>query len=418
MKKIAGIFLILLFFIPFCAYSDTPVSAALLIDTSKSIDKKSFKKGKKISRRIIDSLKADDDVIVISFDNTPNTVSGVNAGKSSTKDSISDLKRKGRYTTFYDALYDASDKLSETKHPGKVIIALTDGKDENSALLFDDALKKIHRENITVFCMSIGKVVVSQPLRRLSKLTGGKYLGSPEASEIDRVISKIRTTVGSKLEEQTKKKKSKKQPPLKKQKKKDEKEKLKEKKPSGFSEGYFWLIIAVILIAAAVVIYFIMRSSRDLEKCPRCGSTIPASFKECPYCEEQEDGELEEKLDKTVVERKPFDEESIDNTFVMTEKGFLVLETESGKKNEYPLEIMDSTYIGRADVNEIQIENETVSSQHCRIDHRKDKFRIYDLDSTNGTVLNGKKIERSDLQEGDEIQIGDLTFTFKIEKTT
>jgi pSer/pThr/pTyr-binding forkhead associated (FHA) protein len=38
---------------------------------------------------------------------------------------------------------------------------------------------------------------------------------------------------------------------------------------------------------------------------------------------------------------------------------------------------------------------------------------INDLGSTNGTLVNGKRIDQADLEDGDEITIGETTFTFR-----
>lgn len=72
------------------------------------------------------------------------------------------------------------------------------------------------------------------------------------------------------------------------------------------------------------------------------------------------------------------------------------------------------TNIGRSTENDIVISDDaTVGRQHAQISFRQGKFWIHDLASTNGTFVNGKKIDKHDLIEGDEIQIGKNTFIFK-----
>ena len=48
----------------------------------------------------------------------------------------------------------------------------------------------------------------------------------------------------------------------------------------------------------------------------------------------------------------------------------------------------DRTTIGRAANNDIIVQDEAVSSQHCYISRRADRFVLHDLNSTNGTMLN------------------------------
>lgn len=70
--------------------------------------------------------------------------------------------------------------------------------------------------------------------------------------------------------------------------------------------------------------------------------------------------------------------------------------------------------IGRSRENDIVIDDDaTTGRQHAQISFRHGKFWIHDLASTNGTFVNGEKIEKHDLIEGDEIQIGKTTFIFK-----
>ena len=54
-----------------------------------------------------------------------------------------------------------------------------------------------------------------------------------------------------------------------------------------------------------------------------------------------------------------------------------------------------------------------VSRRHSRIEMEADgSFTIYDLDTTNGTRVNGRKVDNGVLKDGDEITIGETTLTF------
>jgi len=66
----------------------------------------------------------------------------------------------------------------------------------------------------------------------------------------------------------------------------------------------------------------------------------------------------------------------------------------------------DEIIIGRDSGNDIQIDNIAVSREHARIIRGPNYYLIEDLNSTNGTFVNGKKINKKFLQEVDEISIG------------
>ncbi len=62
--------------------------------------------------------------------------------------------------------------------------------------------------------------------------------------------------------------------------------------------------------------------------------------------------------------------------------------------------------IGRAGDNDLHIADKSVSSYHARIFTYLDASYIEDLGSTNGTYLNGKRIEKHTLHPGDVIKLG------------
>ena len=69
----------------------------------------------------------------------------------------------------------------------------------------------------------------------------------------------------------------------------------------------------------------------------------------------------------------------------------------------------DTIYIGRSPDNDIQIKDRFVSRKHLRIFRKESKYLIKDLESKNGTFINGKQIPSGvefELKEGLTIAIG------------
>jgi len=63
--------------------------------------------------------------------------------------------------------------------------------------------------------------------------------------------------------------------------------------------------------------------------------------------------------------------------------------------------------IGRQPPAEVVLDEPAVSRQHCSIYPRRNGWCVKDLDSQNGTLLNGVPISKEVLQPGDRIQVGD-----------
>jgi len=57
-----------------------------------------------------------------------------------------------------------------------------------------------------------------------------------------------------------------------------------------------------------------------------------------------------------------------------------------------------------------------VSTLHCRLTADRDgQLLVEDLESTNGTLVNGNRVEASPLAAGDTLQVGRVTFEVKSE---
>jgi pSer/pThr/pTyr-binding forkhead associated (FHA) protein len=73
----------------------------------------------------------------------------------------------------------------------------------------------------------------------------------------------------------------------------------------------------------------------------------------------------------------------------------------------------DVVVIGRGQDCDIVLEDGNLSRHHCQIRKWAGKFRIEDLQSKNGTYVNGRKVDVVDLAPGDLIAIGDQMLAFK-----
>ena len=78
----------------------------------------------------------------------------------------------------------------------------------------------------------------------------------------------------------------------------------------------------------------------------------------------------------------------------------------------------DKTTLGRRPYNDIVIDNLAVSGEHAVLQMTGSDVVLEDLNSTNGTYVNGKAVKRQQLQSGDAIEIGKYKIKFMGDNVT
>ena len=67
------------------------------------------------------------------------------------------------------------------------------------------------------------------------------------------------------------------------------------------------------------------------------------------------------------------------------------------------------TVVGRGPTVGVRLNDEGVSREHCQFMREGEKVIVVDLGSTNGTFVNGIKVDRKELSDGDKIMVGSTT---------
>lgn len=88
-----------------------------------------------------------------------------------------------------------------------------------------------------------------------------------------------------------------------------------------------------------------------------------------------------------------------------------IIVSDASGEREVPLD-KDELGIGRTAQNDISLKVPEASREHCRILREGDAWFVEDLQSSNGTRVNGRKVTKFELQDGDEISIGAATMRF------
>jgi pSer/pThr/pTyr-binding forkhead associated (FHA) protein len=89
----------------------------------------------------------------------------------------------------------------------------------------------------------------------------------------------------------------------------------------------------------------------------------------------------------------------------------LIIDSSENKGKIY--EVVNNAVIGRSESNQIYIDDQRASREHSRITEEPNGFYISDLGSRNGTMVNGKRVTKQKIADGDLILVGRTYMRFK-----
>ena len=92
----------------------------------------------------------------------------------------------------------------------------------------------------------------------------------------------------------------------------------------------------------------------------------------------------------------------------------LVMFRSDGERRSFSM-ARDMTVIGRREDCDLRIPLGEVSRKHCRILRDGDTLKLEDLGSSNGTFLNGSRVQETLLSPGDTIQVGPVVFVLQVD---
>jgi len=94
--------------------------------------------------------------------------------------------------------------------------------------------------------------------------------------------------------------------------------------------------------------------------------------------------------------------------------GCLIIHDGSEEEKRILLKNLTIFEAGRATGNHICLKDESVAPNHFRVFRNGQDYSILDLGTRRGTLVNGEKVEKVNLQAGDVVRAGDLEMTFDL----
>jgi hypothetical protein len=373
--------------------ADPPATVALVLDTSGSLTPADLAQARDLATGVLQTLPAGSEVAVFSFDDQSRLVQARTTDVESVRRAIDGLQVGGRFTALYDALYDASRYLRDAAGSRRALLLVTDGKDENSALNLEDGLKVAQQMLTPVFCVGVGRVE-ERVLRRVAKLTGGDYFPSREASAsvlAARILAAPAPAASATAAPST----AAAGPAA-------ARIDTTPRPPAFYHSPLVWAGAGLLLLLAATAVALVGRRPRSplLAPHPSSGPT-------------RLDTVQAEGLPRTVLTRMEVAGEPVERTVLLMDKPVLAVTRGARRGEVLSLSVDSAISIGRARANDVVLDDTSVSSQHCRVRPEQGLFVLYDLKSTNGTMVNGRRVDRHPLEEGDVIQVGETNLQFR-----
>jgi pSer/pThr/pTyr-binding forkhead associated (FHA) protein len=116
-----------------------------------------------------------------------------------------------------------------------------------------------------------------------------------------------------------------------------------------------------------------------------------------------------DKVETSDRQLNPVDAAAVDA--LPTGHALLVVQRGPGSGSRFLLDA-DVVNAGRHPDSEIFLDDVTVSRRHAQFDRDADTFTVSDVGSLNGTYVNRDRIDRVQLKDGDEVQIGKYRLVF------
>ena len=188
--------------ISFFAAEETPFAAAILIDTSGSMEQR-VSLARSAAIKFLEGLRAEDVVAIYNFDSKVKQIQDF-SNADYLADAFYDLKANGM-TVLNDAIRDASKALSGRSEKRKAIIVLSDGEDTQSSSSAEKALRAALAGDILIYTVDMSSVETSGKqrmqnqgvLKNFAEKTGGFFVATPGGIAMRDAFQRIVTELGN-----------------------------------------------------------------------------------------------------------------------------------------------------------------------------------------------------------------------------
>jgi VWFA-related protein len=181
---------------------DAPVTIGLLLDNSGSMQP---------NRELVvaaatafaESSNPEDDIFALAFNEEVRAALPTESPFTNDPGVLSEsLQRavtaRGR-TALYDAIARGLEQVEQGSHDRKVLVIVSDGTDNASAVAFDEIFRKMQSSNVVVYAVGLVDPVEMQPtpkrLKELAEASGGELFRPDNVKQVKSVLQRIATEI-------------------------------------------------------------------------------------------------------------------------------------------------------------------------------------------------------------------------------
>jgi FHA domain/von Willebrand factor type A domain len=418
------------------AAAQGPAPLVVAVDISRSLDASELAITSNKLAAFVTALPAETPAGLLVFADQPRWIAKPGVLTTEIVGALRGLRPEGRFTLLHDALFVASQELAT----GGVVVLVTDGRDENSASTLDDITRIFAERGIRIVALAAGPDPATRSLRRLALLSNGSFAGHVRDLALPALLATSTqalaevATPGTPTTSLPGPAPAQPAEPAEPAAATVAAPATQPSATSGAKSGspiWFWPAVLGLAIAAGVITWLLLRRRAvRAEECPRCGSELPpGAHGECAAC--QENGLLERLrhrpvagpdfaidafLDTAVVPQLNL-EERLERTAVMVDQPALVVREPGEPPRSFGLPDDKAFSVGREPGrNTLAVPSVTLSAEHFRVVPDEGKYCLLDLQSTNGTFLNGQRVRAARLEAGDVLRAGQVEFEFTVQQ--
>ena len=401
------------------AESQEGMAVLLVLDASGSMRGRPFDDAKRGVTSFLAVLGPMDQAALMVLHDQVQIPVGFTSKIDDVKAKVEEAQATAKITLLYDGLANAIDEIVArgAQLPArKVIVVMSDGRDEGSAKTLEDVRDRALAANVPVYSVGFTRVGPKYlpNLRRISELTGGLYLDARASGELSemyaRIFEQLKSLYVITLGAKTMPADGQRHPlgvkvvldgaeadaakrlvdaPLVKT---GIARLLPTPAPTPFYRRFWFaaLVAAVILVGVVGAIVGLRRKPAPgplMRTCIGCGQAVQPDWTECRYC----------------------------NTKVPPAATFgrLIVKDGPNQGLEYPLAAVVNT-VGIAQENHVVLSGVGIAKQHAQISVSDKKYELTDSGSETGTYVNGVRITQRFLRNRDVVRIGDVELIFEM----